>query len=359
MLYYGDRVARFDVVTADCFDKGADAVTTVRELARCGRLAETVAAAPPGYRTVLAGAAYTVAWPVVFARLTRSVELRRGHHVCAGSVHRLADECLDRFEDDVEAVVEDVLAHATKPIRNLEAWIAARLTAATVDGHRRQRGQRGALQRPRLPKWLAEALAPDAWLADLAIQVLVWVGLPTTAGAGLWPIDSWAQRRAEVTGDWPGSDPPVVAREVEAVLAVMRTRDKWYADHVERPLGRKRAPLAPSWDERPAELPALSLVDAEQQDDAWLTDLAAHAVEAISRGLRRGDNPHSVIAGVLDVLFGTCTGSHDITRLPHDGAGYEERVDALLRDPAELDRVVGEVLRIIEPGGADRFVRSA
>src|SRR5205823_15053751 len=119
-------------------------------------------------------------------------------------VRRLADECLDRFEDDVEAVVYDVLTHADRPIRQLEAWVSSRLRAATVNHHRAVRGERGALQRPRLPRWLAAGLGHDRWLEELALQILTWVGVPTTAGRQVWPLDAWTQRRAEVTGDWTG-----------------------------------------------------------------------------------------------------------------------------------------------------------
>jgi hypothetical protein len=76
-------------------------------------------------------------------------------------VHRLADERLDRFHDDVEAVVDDLLTHARHPVFDLEGWVAGRLNAATVNGHRRLRGERGALQRPRLPGWLGAALGQD------------------------------------------------------------------------------------------------------------------------------------------------------------------------------------------------------
>jgi hypothetical protein len=340
----------------------SDAVAEVRDLARSGGLAAAVAVAAPARRVALVGAAYAVAWPVVFTRLTMSVELHRGHHACARSVGRMTDDCLDRFHDDVEAVVEDVITHATKPIRNLEAWIASRLTAATVDGHRRQRGRRGALQRPRLPKWLSEGLGHDVWLSDLALQVLIWVGVPAAAGAGLWPLDTWVQRRAAVKADWTGSDQSVVAREVDAVLAVMRSHERWYTDHVERPLGRKRAPLALAYgtgDEFPVEPPPLALVDPDELDDAWLTGLATYAVELIAARLGLGEDPREVVTEVLDILFGGYHSDRDIGRLPHERSLLDERVDALLQDPAEVDRIVVDVLGIIEPGGIGGLVRSA
>src|SRR4051812_44448982 len=87
----------------------------VRTLARQGDLARTVADATDDDRRRLVGETYQIAWPVVFSRLTQRLEKRRGHLVCATSVAHLMDDCLDRFEDDVEAVVQDVVSYAHKP----------------------------------------------------------------------------------------------------------------------------------------------------------------------------------------------------------------------------------------------------
>jgi hypothetical protein len=194
----------------------------VRNLARRGMLAETVAKATVPERLRLTGGTYDIAWPVVFSRLTQGLERRRGHASCATSVRHLADDCLDRFEDDVEAVVHDVIRFARRPIENLEAWIASRIKTATVDGYRRRRGEIGALQRPRPPAWLMQALDGDAWLVDLATQILGWVGNPATAGAELWPTESWAVRRCQHTGDWSTNDPAAVRRAKERVHAPKR-----------------------------------------------------------------------------------------------------------------------------------------
>jgi hypothetical protein len=269
----------------------------IRELARDGRLAAVAASAVGGERRALTGAAYDVAWPVVFTRLTRRFEQRRGHAACSVAVNRLADDCLDRFHDDVEAVVDDLLLHARQPIRDVEAWIASRLTVATVDGHRRSRGRRGALQRPRVPAWLAGALGQDRWLTALATEVLVWVGVPATAGTGVWPLDAWAQRRAAATGDWQGSDPATVAREVDTVLAAMRHRPGWYADYVERPLGRKRAPLVVG-------APPTLAATAPADDDAELTLQAAAAVQAIEARVARGEPVRAAAVDVIATVFG-------------------------------------------------------
>jgi hypothetical protein len=323
------------------------AVQLLRQLAREGTLTAAAAGVPATDRRLRA-AAYDLAWPIVFRRLTRRIELRRGHARCAVSVRRMPDECLDRFHDDVEAVVADTLAHARVPIHNLEAWITSRLTAATVDGHRRRRGARGALQRPRIPGWLAEDIGDDRWLRTLAVEVLGWVGVTATAGTGVWPLDAWAQQRAAVTGDWQGSRPAVVEREVAQVLDAMRRRPAWYDRYVERPLGRKQAPVLPAVPGRDAtgELPPLVLGEHDGPD-RLLHELAEEAVESIDRRLRRGDDPAAAVVDVVGAVFGCGDAGEGYDRPPHEGTDTREQVTALLADPRVVERIVATVLAIV------------
>src|SRR3712207_7455953 len=44
----------------------------------------------------------------------------------SSSLRQMTDDCFDRFEDDLEAVVSDVLGRATIPVENLDAWIRSR-----------------------------------------------------------------------------------------------------------------------------------------------------------------------------------------------------------------------------------------
>jgi hypothetical protein len=332
---------------------GAD-VERLRELARDGQLARVVAGAPEADRRLLTGAAYAVVWPIVFSRLTCRLERRRGHRMCSIDVHQLSDDCLDRFYDDVEAVVDDLLIHATTPIRNLEAWIASRLTAATVNGHRRLRGQRGALQRPRIPAWLAAELDQDPWLTTLSTEILIWVGVTTTAGTGVWPIDAWAERRAAVTGDWSASDPATVSREVDFVLSRMQRHQSWYIAYVETPLGRKQAPVVSTrtndagWE--PASQP-LSLRDPDEPEDAHLTRLAATAVRAIEARISSGEEAADAVVDVIEAVFGSGTATVDLDRSPYEVPIVEERLAARLTDRATVDRIVAAVLGILAEGG--------
>ncbi|MGW3967449.1 hypothetical protein ACWED2_47070 [Amycolatopsis sp. NPDC005003] len=313
---------------------GPAEVAGVRRLARDGLLAGSAAAARPRALARLRGGVYAVAWPLVFTRITKPLEHRRRHADCARGLPWLRPDCLDRFHDDVEAVVDHALRRATGPIENLEGWLSTRLTPATVDAHRRRRGELGALQRPRLPAWLADALDGDPWLCDLAVQILVWVGVPATAGAELWPLDGWAARRTEVTGEPPsGRDP--LDREVDRVLAAMRTRPAWHAEHVERPLGHKQAPVAPM----PAELPALELVTEHELADARLAGLAEQALLAIEAKLDRGEPPATAVPTVVRTVFG----EHAPT-----GPAADDWLTAALADDERLAQIVATVLAILD-----------
>lgn len=324
-------------------------VAGVRELARAGRLARSASAAPPRDLARLRGAVYTVTWPLVFARITRPLELQRRHPDCLRGLEWMRPDCLDGFHDDVEAVVEHALRRATDPIQNLEGWLATRLSPATVDAHRRRRGEIGALQRPRLPAWLGDALGGDPWLGELAVRILLWVGVPTTAGGELWPLAGWAARRAEVTGEPPaGHDHrETLGREVRTVLAAMRTRPKWYAEHVERPLGHKRAPVAPMPADSSSELTALELVRPHEVDDARLTGLAEQALRAIEARLARGQDPGVAITAVVRVVFGTAAPA-TLDRLPHNGSTRDDWLSAALADEARLARIVATALAVLD-----------
>jgi len=343
-------VRRVDaIVDASSRTLGRYDIEVVRAYANRGVLAHRIASASTTERSSLIGAVYQMVWPIVFSRLTRILELRRGHVVCSRSVVNLADGCLDHFHDDVESVVEYVLRNAHGPIVNLEAWLAVRLRAATVDGHRRRRGSVGALQRPRVPAWLARELGHDRWLLSLATHILVWVGVASTAGTGLWPLDSWAYRRGLTTGDWSASDPPMVEREIESVLRAMRGRPEWYVAYVETPMGSKRAPVVTllTEDGRNAEPPSLSLVEDHELDDEHLAGLAADAIAAMRARIGRGEDRRAVVVDVIRAVFCADLGTRDLDRAPHVATNDHESVQALFDDPERARRVVDAVLAIV------------
>lgn len=318
-----------------------EGVDEVRDLARRGLLATTIASASGPHRSRLTGATYSIAWPVVYGRLTRKIELRRGHVGCASSVSHLAADCLDRFENDVEAVVDDVARRASTRIENLEGWIASRLVPATVDGHRRRRGESGALQRPRVPAWLATELGDDPWLIDLATQLLIWVGTPGTAGHELWPTESWLVRRCERHGGWSAYGEADVRADIRVVLRAMGSRPRWYERYVEVPLGHKQSPVVSTaqFDER-GDPP----VDADTEHERLITALAHGAVQLIRARLARGEPARTVVAEVLDTVFGADVGEGLV------GRAYDDRLERVLRDAGELDRIVVEVLEIVGVG---------
>ncbi|MFI6232720.1 hypothetical protein ACIBD9_04050 [Micromonospora sp. NPDC050784] len=318
-----------------------DGIGEVRELARRGLLATTIASASGTHRLRLTGATYSIAWPIVYRRLTQKIELRRGHVNCAASVKHLAADCLDRFENDVEAVVDDVIRKAHSQIENLEGWIASRLLPATVDGHRRRRGANGALQRPRVPNWLARELDGDPWLIDLATQMLVWVGTPATAGYEVWPTESWVVRRCERHGGWSTYGEADVHADVRAVLRAMSRRPRWYEQYVEVPLGHKQPPVASTaqLDDRGDPSTYAGTLQERQ-----LTALAHGAVQLIQARLTRGEPARIVVAEVLNTVFG-----RDLEG-GHVGRAYDDRLERVLCDAGELDRIVAAVLEIIGIG---------
>lgn len=326
---------------------------SLRALATAGLLAQT-AADPGAARSALESEAYALVWPIVFNRFTKELEFKRGHRLCARSVHGLAPECLDRFHDDVAAVIDYLLRYANVPIRELEPWIASRLAAATVDGHRRERGRRGAAQRPRVPKWLVDRLDGDSWLVELALSVLTWVGVPAAVGGGLWPLDAWRLRRAEALGDWTG-EPGAIERDVESVLAAMRTRSAWFLKFVERPLGAKQAPVysgQPPGGQGSGSVPALVLVDEHESDESRLTLLAGLAVDELTRRLAAGEEPRTCVTDIVRRVFAEADPAAELDRAPHAGPDYQERAGALLSDPAEIDRIVAAVIEIVSPCAA-------
>ena len=324
----------------------ATAGPTLAGLARIASLRDILSQADQSERRRLSEAGFACAYPVVFQVVTRKVERARGHHGCARGIRHLADDCLDGFHDDVEALVEHLFA-STEPIDDLGAWLAFWAPRAAVDGHRRRRGARGALQRPRMTKALQASLGSDPWLMELALRILTWVGIPATAGAGLWPLEEWAQSRAQVTGDPGGSTPATVEAEIGQVLGVLSRRTAWFERHVEGPLGLKPAPVAPppgdaAGDPRP-------LVTTDQQD-VYAVLLAADALTAIDARLRTGCDPAAAVIDVLTTLFLGGSGAEELTRPPGAGGAPDERVAALLSDPGALSGVVDRILRIVREG---------
>ncbi len=316
----------------------------IRETARIGRLGEYP-------QTRFNGALYGIVSKLVYERLTRKVERARGHYSCAASIDQMHPECHDRHQDDVAAVREDLLRNASVPIANLEGWMVSRLNAVTIDAHRRRRGERGALQRPRraLPRWLVTALGADPWLNALAIEILTWVGVPTSAGAGIWPLDAWADRRSALTGESTCSESQI-AKDVETVLAAMRTKTVWFEKFVERPLGHKHVPVYPaqraetdtSWEPAP-----LALVEQYEIDDAHLLDLATKAFTRIESRVKCGEALRPVVIDVLSVVFTGGSDVEHIGRVPGETPDTDELVARMIARTATVDRIVNVVTEIL------------
>jgi hypothetical protein len=317
-----------------------------RAAAREGRLAQYLEQNPETGNATL----YRIVSELVYQRLTQPAERGRGHQRCAVSVNHLEPDCHDRHQDDVEAVRADLLRHADRHIENPRGWLVPRLKPVTIDAHRRRRGESGAQQRPRLPLpgWLDAALAGDPWLSALAIEILVWVGVPTAVQNGIWPLSAWAERRALATGE-PGGTEARVAVDVERVLAAMRTNQGWYDKYIERPLGRKQAPTTPrTRGDADAREPAfLPTAQPDERADTRLVGLAGDAIDAVETRLKRGEDLRSAILAVLATTFGRGTGADEMECAPGSGSCADERVVKLLADPGVVDRVAAAFLEII------------
>jgi hypothetical protein len=323
-------------------------IRSTRELLAAGELASRAAGAPE-QRPQLRAAVIAIVSPVVFQVLTKPLELKRGHRACASSVQRMEADCYDAYNDDVGDVADWILEHAVKPVGNLEAWIAPRVKPITVDAHRRWRGERGAQQRPRVPKWLIALLAEDAWKVHLAKVMLIWVGVSTNAGGEVWPIGDWAQRRAVAHGETVPSERET-RRDVEAVLAAMQTRPAWFEKYIERPLGRKEIPLysVPRIDFQTGEDPLpLELVPLDQRDEAALIATAAAAVEQIVERVAGGEPANAVVADVLFRVFTEDGLADGMAQVPGAAPSDAERVRHLIADRADLERIVGAVVAVL------------
>lgn len=319
---------------------------STRDLAWAGRLAEHFEQAPQAERRRLRIEAYELLHGLVFAQLTRKVEARRGHRDCMVSVTKLRPDCLDRFHDDLDAVIDDLFRSARTPIQNLEGWVSSRLSAVTIDAHRRRRGERGALQRPRLPRWLADELRQNRRLMNLALDMLEWVGVEASAGIHDWPIEVWTSQRATQGDHHAGRS---VTEDVATVVAAMRKRPQWYADYVERPMGRKALPLTASRADGSAPVadPQRAAQEADAADDARRAELAELAFIVMRKRLDRGEDARTVVVDVVSTLFGSGDGSQELDRAPGLGNADDERVIARLTDPVAVDRIVALVLELL------------
>jgi len=224
-----------------------------------------------------------ILYPLIY-QLCRAREIGLNHFRCASGMTQLAPECMDNVHTETEAAVDDFIRNAKQPIRNVEGWVRARHQARMVDAHRRRRGARGALQRPRLSQWLIKALPAGPWPQRLALELLEWVGVEQTAGIDTWPLTAWADLRMSLTGEHDCTERRV-AEDVAAVLAAMRSKPQWYELFVERPLSKKQTSVLPGsrMSAEPAREPEpLALVDDHELADTRLRSRATVALSQLA-----------------------------------------------------------------------------
>ena len=347
------RLMRPDLGECDDVLAAPSAASSLRDLAAAGELR---AAAGSGEARRLRSEAFGVVLPLVWERHTRPLELRKGHRRCTAGIYCLEPECADGFTDDVESVVTALLAYR-RPIANLEGWITARMANAIKDGYRMRRSRdMGAQQRVRVPMRLAARLGNDPWMVALADRVLQWVGVRRTAGAQLWPLGAWAEDRAALVGPAADEHPTgeAVVADLAVVLRTMREWDAaWYAGYVERPLGRKWAPVAAEASQDPnraasSEAVHLELVPRYERDDTRLAEAAAACLTAIRAGIAAGDEPHQVVVEALTASFLSVSSlCAECDRAPLADGDPGAVVATVLADADALDRVVETALGIV------------
>ncbi|GIE35184.1 hypothetical protein Ait01nite_082290 [Actinoplanes italicus] len=94
------------------------------------------------------------------------------------------------------------------------------------------------------------------------------------------------------------------------------------------------------------EIPPQTPAGAASGQDSVLTGLAEAAVRMIESRLARHEPARTVVAEVLSALFNTDPGqSYDPA-----GRACDDRLDRVLRDAGERDRVVAAVLEIVRRG---------
>jgi hypothetical protein len=180
------------------------------------------------------------------------------------------------------------------------------------------------------------------------VEILVWVGLPITAGTQLWPLDGWAELRAAATGDRQGSDPRAVQRDLDRVLAAMHTRPQWHHNYVERPLEMKTPPLAPSSAARGAASEPVDLIVTAAEDavDLCLVDLASLALAAIEAQLGDGGSDEAAIGRTITTVFGRIDTSGEFAQAGDPLGGRP--IEALVDDPGRLERIADVVREILQ-----------
>lgn len=344
------------MLTGEAQSHAAVLVTAaLRDHAAAGTLRQ--AASAPGECAGLRAAAFELAMPLVWERHTRPLENAKGHRGCASGMIRLAPECHDGFTDDLESVVTALLSYRS-PIGNVEGWISARMANAIKDGYRVRRAREmGAQQRVRVPAKVAARLDNDPWLIALAERVLQWAGIRRTACPELWPLGAWAEERTAFAGLVTQEPRTAVADDVAVVLQAMHDSDPaWFDRYVEKPIGRKWAPVAavsPRADgvDYP-DTECLELVPEHERYESHLTEAAARSLTMIRGELAAGTDARKAVTGALTANFMSIRAVRgELDRAPGtDHAG--DLIAAVLGDRSALDRLVPDVLTIVRPAAS-------
>ena len=221
----------------------------------------------------------------------------------ARKLSQLRPECTDRVTRGAEALLVK-FGSMTRPILKLKPWAAKALANAEVDMYRRERGEREALQRSRVPQGLQRALHDDRRLVELARRMIDFVGVPRGVGGSGWPTGAWSSDPgfAALGGGAAVYSERACERDVAHVLRVMEAwNPTWLDQRILVPLSNQSVPVAIQDDTHEADGPSTADDREAELRDRLLLDAAADLLDALAERLAVGDRaPAEVVHEVLE-----------------------------------------------------------
>lgn len=217
-------------------------------------------------------------------------------------LRRLPPETADRVTNDAQALLEKFVT-MKDPIKvSLEAWATGARPNAVSDKNRRDRGERGALQKARVPEGLKRALGHDPLLVEIARRIIDFAGTPRAVGGSGWPTGTWSSDLAPLAGAAGEYPERACERDVERVLHLMAAWNQtWLDQRILGPLSRQALPVAFRDDAAETDRPGSADERDADQRDRLLLDAAADLLDALADRLAVGDGvPAEVAREVLE-----------------------------------------------------------
>jgi len=210
---------------------------------------------------------------------------------------RLRPEIADRVTNDVEALLAKFASMKAPITVSIEAWAVGARRNAVADKNRRDRGERGAPQRARVPQGLRRALGDDPRLVELARRMIDFAGTPRAVGGSGWPTGTWSSDLAALGGEAAAYTERACERDIAHVLRVMGDWNRtWVDQRMLGPLSRQAPPVA--FRDDADTIDRRGRVDEREADlrDRLLLDAAADLRDALVARLAAGDGVPAEVA---------------------------------------------------------------